>query len=104
MRGAPSTEFAVRRCKRIQALRDSRAIKFKNCSRSEAEQAPEGRKWALLLRRLARRVITGRIIPSHDDRGFAHTLRRHEIVKRGGVRQREANASVGDGRANARMV
>ena len=57
-----------------------------------------------LLRRLARRIVTGRIIPSHDDGGFPHAFRRHEIVKRGGVRQREADAAVGDGRAEAWMV
>ena len=75
-----------------------------NCSRSEAEQTPEGSKWALLLRRLARRIVTGRIIPSHDDGGFPHAFRRHEIIERGGVRQREADATVGDGRAEAWMV
>lgn len=75
-----------------------------NCSRSEAEQAPEGSKWAPLLRRLARCIVTGRIIPSHDYGGFPHAFRRHEIVKLGGVRQREADAAVGDGRAEAWMV
>src|SRR4249920_759767 len=43
-----------------------------NCSRSETEQAPEGRKWTPLLWRLARRIVTGRIIPSHDNGSFSH--------------------------------
>ena len=77
--------------------RDGAAIQMRN-------QAPEGSKWALLLRRLARRIVTGRIIPSHDDGGLPHAFRHHEIVERGGVRQREANAAVGDGRAEAWMV
>ena len=103
--GATSEEFrhdaAVDVCAQSLPLANHQV---KNCTRSEAEQASEGSKWALLLRRLARRIVTGRIIPSHDDGGFPHAFRRHEIVERGGVRQREADAAVRDGRAEARMV
>ena len=99
--------------RRSQARRRGRCLcsipascgpQVKNYTWSEAEQAPEGSKWALVLRWLARRIVTGRIIPFHDDGGFPHAFPRHEIVERGGVRQREADTAVEDGRAEAWMV
>src|SRR6476469_5127395 len=82
----------------------SRVIESRIAAGSETKQAPEGSKWALLLRRLARRIEAGRIIPSDHDSGFPHAFRRNEIVERSGVGQRESDATVGDGRTEAWMV
>src|SRR6185436_14920505 len=71
----------------------------------EAEQSTEGQERPSLLRlRLAWREDPRRIGPNHDDLGVCHALCCHELVERGGVRQREPHASVGHRRAETGMI
>src|SRR4029453_3117672 len=72
---------------------------------SEAEQTTEGQERpSLLLRRLAWCKDPRRIGPNDDDIGLCHALCCHELIERGGVRQREPHASVGHRRAETGMI
>jgi hypothetical protein len=57
-----------------------------------------------LSRRLAWNYDAGRIGTSNDYLGLRHTVRLDKLIERGGVRQRETDATVGHGRAEAGMV
>lgn len=60
----------------------------------EAQQPTEGQERPSLLRRLAWRKDPRRIGPNDDDLGVCHALCCHELIERGGVRQREPHASM----------
>ena len=61
---------------------------------SEAEQPHEGPERPSLLGRLTWRKHTGRIGADHDDVGVRYAFCRDELIERGGVGEREANAAV----------